>query len=568
MSSGLMLANCCCEGCSNLTGCTGDFVLTTCTGEKVIVPSPTYSYSYASGWTTPDTTYYMTYLGGRRSLSIQCDLDFSKPLLSDFDLKAQSVRGVYRRYVRNGSTYTFDGTYGCGTAFAPAEDEDDAAIPTGPVPGFPYSPPGGDYFVSVIDTVVVTETFDSVHDNSDGVLNASATYSLSKVYLDHRNGVYYDTAGVRNGTTGVPDGYPGPPGGYWDATYKVISPTKSITKSISVDTSASDICGGDTLTAGIEDTGSYSTHLTAAEDFDDTNTVCRDCPRVLDLSGTIWVDCDPSTGEPGYEPGFDDPAAEIREATIEGRLVMPLVSQCGRYTCDWAGTATVSRSGTDVSASVTVTREGPRLFRIDIGITSISEALSLYYTTTDSCPTAIDEIEQKPTPYTLDQISRGFEYNGAPYGMGETFDIEYNQADPSIDPFTSHAFTLTSGTLTGDDPTYYCDEDCASAADDYLLDIDCGGGYPSGWSDPIELVRGDAPCTWVGDNGTYNAELSYDAGTGLWSLTITRNSDSVVVFTAIPWAGSSNDPSGSHGYDGSTFDEDPCNMGGIFAVIS
>ena len=92
-------------------------------------------------------------------------------------------------------------------------------------------------------------------------------------------------------------------------------------------------------------------------------------------------------------------------------------------------------------------------------------------------------------------------------------------------------------------------------ADDYVSRILCGDGDPPDGEVTIELVQGDTPCNLVGDNGTYSEVLEWDDGT--WTQTVTRNSDSVVVFTA-SWSGASNDPTGSHLFDASIWDDDPC----------
>ena len=128
-----------------------------------------------------------------------------------------------------------------------------------------------------------------------------------------------------------------------------------------------------------------------------------------------------------------------------------------------------------------------------------------------------------------------------------------DDADWSGDVATILAAHQTA--LTGIGTTVTAAACVCDLADDYVSRILCGDGDPPDGEVTIELVHGDTPCKLVGDNGTYSEVLEWEDGT--WTQTVTRNSDSVVVFTAT-WAGASNDPTGSHPFDGSIWDEDPC----------
>lgn len=100
-----------------------------------------------------------------------------------------------------------------------------------------------------------------------------------------------------------------------------------------------------------------------------------------------------------------------------------------------------------------------------------------------------------------------------------------------------------------------CEPICGGLADDYVSSILCGDGDPPDGAVMIELVQSETPCQLVGDNGTYSDLLEWEDGT--WTETVTRNSDSVVVFTAT-WTGESDDPTGTHPFNASIWDEDPC----------
>lgn len=95
---------------------------------------------------------------------------------------------------------------------------------------------------------------------------------------------------------------------------------------------------------------------------------------------------------------------------------------------------------------------------------------------------------------------------------------------------------------------------CVDAADDYAADILCGDGDPPDGAIALTFSR-VTDCHWEANNGTYTATLDWDSGT--WSLVVTRISDSVEVFSAT-WSGTGDDPTGSHPFDSSIWDEDPC----------
>lgn len=543
---------CCTEDvCGNDTGCTGDYVLTLCTGKRIVANVPDYAYSYSSTPNAADSTNY--FLAASRSLVVQCDFDFSPPGLGPRDINyGFGIQGVYRHYERNGSSYTFDGTYQCGTAFTPSQSETDIPIPTVFVFAAPL--PGGDFLVRAsIDTVAVDETFDSLHTNATDSVSATATYNLSKSYIERHRGIYYDVNGTRNGTVGVPDAWAGDGagGGYWDVGDGVYTLSHGATKTATAVTSG-DLCGGDTLTATFGDDGTYSNHLIAFADFDDTSIGCRGCPRVLDISGEVWADCDPSTGAPGYEPtGDDPPPAILRSVNFSGRLVQAITPQCGEYSCSWTGTVTLSRSGFDLVASASITRKGPRLFYLSIGISSIADSSSAYFTTSDECPTSVVDVEQKPTPHEYTHTGSGLNFGGAPTGMGEFQIYTYGLVDPSTPVFTTNTLTVSAGACESTDPTHYCDDECASTASAVSFDINCdtGSDDPPGWAGPETLTKQSCvPCTYSNpDADGFTVKLWWDVGSSKWKYTVVYNLTGETALTG-ELLGSDTDPTGSYGY--------------------
>lgn len=293
---------------------------------------------------------------------------------------------------------------------------------------------------------------------------------------------------------------------------------------------------------------------------------CRDCPRVLDVSGSFDTPCHPTEGVPFYDPNeepwavYDEdleewipgPDAVLENVTFTIRLVQTAVAVCETYTCTWqpSDVGTITTSGGDFEFT------GGSLSRISPNFYTFAGPDGTWHLKLASgdCPTGEWTVRQDPNPHTLTGT-----------GASQTYDLDA----PYVDTFTNRVISTSAGDCEETDPTYFCDGGCSGAAFDYVVDIDCGGGYPTGWSTYIEVNQGTVcQCKWTGNNGDYSAVMEYDESSGEWSLTITRNSDSVVVFTAIPWAATGDDPTGSHGYDSSIWDEDPCNTGGIFAVVS
>lgn len=111
------------------------------------------------------------------------------------------------------------------------------------------------------------------------------------------------------------------------------------------------------------------------------------------------------------------------------------------------------------------------------------------------------------------------------------------------------------------EPATECE--CVDAEDVYALDVECDGvgTSPSGWAD-LSLVRVEGTCRWEAAGATYSASMVYSGGS--WTLTVTRNSDSVVMLSTT-WAGTGSDPTGTHSYISGVWDEE---CGGLAGVIS
>jgi len=114
----------------------------------------------------------------------------------------------------------------------------------------------------------------------------------------------------------------------------------------------------------------------------------------------------------------------------------------------------------------------------------------------------------------------------------------------------------TVGAASGDPtiPTGYCDGECAELEDIYDASFPCTDTPPAGWpTSAIEIER-SVGCEWEGTNGTVTVKV-YKSG-GNWYAKMTRNSDGEVMFTAVPWTGSTL--VGTYGFDSSLGDEQGC----------
>lgn len=642
------VACCCGEGCSNTTGCTGDYVLTSCTGYRFTLPT----YTSLSGTVTadsdgldrisdPPSTFFYLYdtpsvagsVSWASSLDGLCDYAFSLTLTAPPTTAFASptddgATGFYRRLVVNGNSYTFDAMGGIGVSKSFSATRVSLTGSTGPtstaIPAG-YGDSDAQFGSNATATSPATTFSDGglLYESEDLTITvgrsgnaspfgyvASVALAYSSYRTTQREVTYdlnYNTVSVslppnatdsytvlekagwaKSYTVVGGNGYPGIDGvSGIDDTLTCDNTEKTFDIDYELSRSASESNPG--IVSGSAGTAS----MQLAASFTEDEIGCRDCNRVLDLSGTITHQVVEDYSHPGWigdvwddETYPDGPMLGegliVGSLSLEARIVQNPVYECtDQYGCVWANSpsyadtfATITPPvGDPYDATVSLTRLGPELWRLSVS--GVEDPIYLKFS--GDCPTGSPTVCQSLNPHdgttsvtrnstrfyyqtrTLSPGTDGWYQFGSPIAgplsFSDVADVPVPTLDPNYDNWiTEHAFTFSSGTASGTDPTYYCDEDCASAADDYAADILCGDGDPPDGAVALTFSR-VTDCHWEADNGTYTATLDWDSGT--WSIVVTRISDSVEVFTA-SWSGSSNAPEGSHGFGFSVWDEDPC----------
>lgn len=649
-AAGLFLCSTCgCgEGCSNSTGCTGEYVLTSCTGYRFTLPT----FTNVSGTVTadsdaadrftdfPTTFFYLTnwtghgkYLQYARKYDGTCDFALSftltEPDATAFASPVDSTAtGFYRRYNVNGSTYSFDGTSGLGVAktftatrvsltgsstvttlptwadlstdllaFGPLTDTISGQASTFTDNGLKYEKEEATLTVSRAGTgtafaysLAVAFIYNSYRwtrreTTFDYIDSRTANYTVlekcgfSQEYVAGGGGGYASISPFADGVNGADTVLT------CDGTEKTFDVDYEIAR-YPADASASLVTG----TAG-------TASMQLAATFTEAEIGCRDCPRVLDLTGTISHQIAPDYTHPGWLTPGDDGSWDyenyedgptlgggqvVVDLAIAARIVTNAVDECQvQYACTWGTSvsfadtfATItppSGSGDPYDVTLSLTRLGPSLWRLS-GATEDP----IYLTFSGDCPTGTPTVCQSLNPHSgtpsgsgMSRDAKTFYYltdpgtpaNDGYYDSGGPIAGPYTMSDVS-DPtpvvlnsnydnwITEHTFTFSKGDCEETDPTYFCDA-CAGPSS-VLLDVQCDGvgTRPGIFAEAITLTRSvcNGTCKYEGTIDEFTATITYDADTGEWYAKVLHTPTNTVAVDS-HLIGADNDPTGDYGFE-------------------
>ncbi len=503
----------CCNGsvCTNPTGCEGANTL--CTGRRFVIPtasaSASGSYAYNqiddldgdpfeffqnSGTYSSNTTVTIS---PKHSLSASISISGAAALaIMDTGLSATFYGSFYSASV-GGSSTSFNATSGGGVTISLSISQSLQGAGTWvtsdgdyTIENYQFQTDSSEYFSEEEWFYSITVTYNPTTQKFIYSIGYSA--SLKKSYDVRRSHTWREK--FDNGVGGVW-------GEYFFASGSTAAANVSISGSITGQSdSVSGSCAGDSVTFDIdsspftyppptfadpdvtEPSGTATAHLDTGA-WTEAQAGCRDCPRYLEVSGTIT---------------HVRKGGAIEDATISARLVMLEVAECGRYRCQYAtrddapGTITFADSST-VSVGVTLGRDGPSLWALGIDTIEVMQrntltACLLHMKFGGSCPTGSPTIRQQWTQYTytVDPDPRRLHANHqwgtagdpphafdgwvmtTPLGLPdpEARDEPVDTSDigsmvitgvDGRDIITSHSLSFTEVERETGDPTYFCE---------------------------------------------------------------------------------------------------------------
>ena len=489
---------CCCYGCGSVCA-SGSKIVRSCTGIGGFAPTLTGSSttSLAATTSTPSS-------GIPRVVNVSASVAWSDPAVipgfaSGIFTSLGAIWGIYKKITINGSSIEFDTTSasGNGVVVTPSKSTGD------------YTGSGAPLSIELVREDVTLNALSYISSSSPATgigVAYQGGYGVNQLYRTTYSGSPSNYQLAPSSSNGVSGG---------DGA-----------------TALADMCAGATGTGTFTGSGgSISYAFRDGSSVSKTSLQCRDCPRVIEVSGTLWLACDPTTEAPGYDEvaNTDHSTEEVtppkyRACAFTARMTQVGVSKCQDYACEWRaefpGDATISNNGYTIDAGgsdgLALTRIGESVYKLSYGGPARWEDDGItdngwFVITSGKDPTTASAIEDYALPHEWREHDASGVSHAYPYGSLNT-NKSYVTVEDGGATFTSNSISVSEGTCKQGDPQYWCEREACTKCRDCSASPGTltGTSTVSGFTGSFSVTRvASNPCRYEWDQPTHYGVVEF-----------------------------------------------------------